>query len=208
MNKNYRKNSDALKPIFEGAELVCHDILEAQEKGAAIQGQIGELSDNLFQQCRRLSNDEGLSAAEIFNNLQFMLGYNYKADENGAPDLSGKPYKTEQGAWPKGTLSTYRSVMLAYENRGLGKIGDEPTMKELRAKVNPQKDKDDFMEAIRAMRNNKDMADKDKARIERAMLAVMKHELTAMTKAAKAPAKAKAKAAPKAAPKSHAKKAA
>lgn len=199
MNKNYLKNSEALKPIFEGAETVCHDILEAQEKGVEIQGQIGELSDALFQQCRRISNQEGLSAAEIFNNLQFMLGYNYKADENGAPSLEGKPYKTEQGAWPKGTLSTYRSVMLAYENRGLGKIGDEPTMKELRAKVNPQKDKDAFMEAIRAFRNAKDMADKDKARIERAMLAVMKHELTALANAAKAPAKAPA------APKSHAK---
>lgn len=200
MNKNYLKNSEALKPIFEGAETVCHDILEAQEKGVEIQGQIGELSDALFQQCRKISNEEGLSAAEIFNNLQFMLGYNYKADENLAPSLEGKPYKTEQGAWPKGTLSTYRSVMLAYENRGLGKIGDEPTMKELRAKVNPQKDKDAFMEAIRAFRNAKDMADKDKARIERAMLAVMKHELTALANAAKAPAKAPA------APKSHAKK--
>ena len=79
MNKNYLKNSEALKPIFEEAETICHDILEAQDAGNLISAKIGDLANGLFDKCRTISKNEGLSPSEIFNNLQFMLGYNYKA---------------------------------------------------------------------------------------------------------------------------------
>lgn len=207
MNKNYLKNSEALKPIFEEAETICHDILEAQDAGNLISAKIGDLANGLFDKCRTISKNEGLSPSEIFNNLQFMLGYNYKADDTGAPDLSGKNYKTEAGAWPKGTLSTYRSVMLACEKR-LGKsLHDFPTFDTLRQALKTEPQKNELIEAIKEV-NKSDLPEKEKARIERVMMACLKQELTASIKAAKAPAKSKAKAAPKAAPKSHAKKAA
>ena len=197
MNKNYLKNSEALKPIFEEAETICHDILEAQDAGNLISAKIGDLANGLFDKCRTISKNEGLSPSEIFNNLQFMLGYNYKADDSGAPMLDGKNYKTEQGAWPKGTLSTYRSVMLACEKR-LGKsLHDFPTFDVLRQALKTEPEKNELIEAIKEV-NKSDLAQKEKARIERVLMACLKQELKA-SKASKDKA---------AAPKSHAKKAA
>jgi len=193
MNKNYLKNSEALKPVFEEAETICHDILEAQEKGAEISASIGDLANGLFNKCRDISKNEGLSPSEIFNNLQFMLGYNYKADKEGKPDLEGSNYKTEQGAWPKGTLSTYRAVMLACEKRLNKSLHDFGSFDVLRQALKTEPQKNELIEAIKAV-NKSDLSEKEKQRIERVMLACLQQELKASLKPKKA------------APKSHAKK--
>ena len=202
MNKNYLKNSEALKPVFAKAELTCHDILEAQEKGAEIQGQIGDLANNLFMQCREISKNEGLKPSEIFNNLQFMLGYNYKADETGAPDLEGKNYKTEQGSWPRGTLSTYRATMLAAEKRLNKNLHDFPTYEALKQAAAAPKKESPF-DGVKELLKEADskLQDSQKEMLAAAMMKAAQAELNKMAKASKA-----SEAKPAAKPKSNAKK--
>ena len=140
MNKNYLKNSEALKPVFEKAETTCHDILEAQEKGAEIQGQIGDLANNLFMQCREIFKNEN-KPSEIFNNLQFMLGYNYKADKTGAPDLTARTIKPNKAHGRAALFSTYCVTMLAAEKRFNKNLHDFPNYETLKqAAAAPKKE--------------------------------------------------------------------
>lgn len=204
MNKNYLKNSEALKPVFEKAETICHDILEAQDDAKAIAGNIGELANNLFMQCREISKNEGLKPTEIFNNLQFMLGYSYKADKTGAPDLDGKTYKTEQGSWPRGTLSTYRATMLAAEKRLNKNLHDFPTYEALKQAAAAPKKESPFDE-VKALLKEADskLQDSQKEMLAAAMMKAAQAELNKMAKASKA-----SEAKPTAKPKSNAKPAA
>ena len=212
MTNTYLKNSDALMDSHEEALTICHDILEGNDAAREIKDKVVRLSDRLFEAVKRLCKSEGISVEEAFNNLAFMMGYNYNGDtETGAPDLGGSYIKREGGAWPKGTLSTYRAQMGKFDKEH-GGIEKAPTFTELKKTVNPKKS-DPLLEAIKEVRANKELSDAEKQCIEVDMLNTLKDYLQRVVadkkdaaKRAQGPKQApKAKAAPKA-PKSHAKK--
>ena len=203
MTNTFLKNSDALMNSHEEALTICHDILEGNDAAREIKDKVVRLSDRLFEAVKRLCKAEDISVEEAFNNLAFMMGYNYNGDtETGAPDLDGAYIKREGGAWPKGTLSTYRAQMGKFDKQH-GGIEKAPTFTELKKTVNPKK-ADPLLEAIKAYRASKEWTDKEKASMDAAILrdiaAELKHRDGKKKEAAK-----KAEG-PKQAPKSHAKK--
>lgn len=198
--KTYLKLSEELNPTFGKAHAAVQDIIEAQEEAEGIQSNIGALCDTLFAEVVSIQKTEGQSATEIFNVLAYLGGFDYIAAEDGTPNIAGKKNKRPDGAWPKGSLSTYRAQCQKAERPknqgGLGKkVSDFPTFKELRAEVNPRNEPSQFDKAIKEFKAAKLTAANRKA-IEKAILATLEKELKATLAAAET----------KAAPKSHAKK--
>ena len=147
---NYLKNSAALEASHEEALTICHDILEGKEATKKLNEKVAKLSDQLFSAVKTLCKNEGISVEEAFNNLAFMMGYNYTGDpKTGAPDTKGDYIKKGE-AWPKGTLSTYRAQMNKFDKEH-GGIAEAPTFTEMKKTVNPKQD-DPLLDAIKAMR--------------------------------------------------------
>lgn len=207
---NYLKNSAALEASHDEALTICHDILEGKEATKKLNEKVAKLSDQLFEAVKTLCKNEGISVEDAFNNLAFMMGYNYTGDpKTGAPDTKGD-YIKKGDAWPKGTLSTYRAQMNKFDKEH-GGIAKAPTFTEMKKTVNP-KSADPLMDAIKAMR--KGWADKPQtlAKMEKVLLQDIRAGIEFEAKRIKdieaAAKKAEKKQAPKtaAAPKSNAKK--
>jgi len=209
---NHLKNSDALMGSHEEALTICHNILEGKEASAALSADIARLSDSLFDAVKRLCKAEDITVEQAFNNIAYMMGYDYKGDEGGNPEAGGTYTKREGGAWPKGTLSTYRAQMNKFDKEH-GGIAKAPTFTEMKKTVNPKKE-DALLSAIKAMR--KEWADKPEtlAKMEKVLLqdikAGIEFEAKRIKEIAVAAKKAEKKQEPiapaKAAPKSNAKK--
>ena len=207
---NYKRNSDALMDSHESALTICHDILEGKEATKALNDKVAKLSDALFMAVKDLCKAEEISVEEAFNNLAFMMGYNFTGNpKTGQPDTSGE-YIKRGDAWPKGTLSTYRAQMNKFDKEH-GGIAKAPTFTEMKKTVNP-KTADPLLDAIKAMR--KEWADKPQtlAKLEKELLqdirAGIEFEAKRLKDIEAAAKKAEKKQAPKtaAAPKSNAKK--
>lgn len=207
---NYLKNSAALEASHDEALTICHDILEGKEATKKLNEKVAKLSDQLFEAVKTLCKNEGISVEDAFNNLAFMMGYNYTGDpKTGAPDTKGD-YIKKGDAWPKGTLSTYRAQMNKFDKEH-GGISNAPTFTEMKKTVNP-KNADPLLDAIKAMR--KGWADKPQtlAKMEKVLLQDIRAGIEFEAKRIKEIEAAAKKAAPKqapktaAAPKSNAKK--
>jgi len=208
---NYKRNSDALLDSHESALTICHDILEGKEATKALNDKVAKLSDALFLAVKDLCKTEDISVEEAFNNLAFMMGYNFTGDpKTGKPDVTGE-YIKRGDAWPKGTLSTYRAQMNKFDKEH-GGIAKAPTFSEMKKTVNPKK-ADKLLDAIKSMR--KEWADKPEtlAKMEEVLLQDIRAGIEFEAKRIKDIEAAAKKAAPKvaphkvaAAPKSNAKK--
>ena len=206
---NYLKNSDALMASHDEALTICHDILEGKEATKKLNEKVAKLSDQLFSAVKSLCDKEAISVEEAFNNLAFMMGYNYTGNpKTGAPDVTGEYIKKGE-AWPKGTLSTYRAQMNKFDKEH-GGIAKAPTFTEMKKTVNP-KQADPLLDAIKAMR--KEWAEKPQtlAKMEKDLLsdirAGIEFEIKRLKDIEAAAKKTEKKQAPKtAAPKSNAKK--
>lgn len=104
---------------WQEIETTATKILDNDLSLSELKDNNSSLGNELFLQVKD-KVQKGHDIDEVFNTLAFLLGYNHKRNDKGQPDHNGKQYKTAQGGWPRGSMTTYKSQIRAVEKRGGG----------------------------------------------------------------------------------------
>lgn len=119
---------------WQDIEATATKILDNDLSLSELKDNNSSLGNELFLQVKD-KVQKGHDIDEVFNTLAFLLGYNHKRDAKGQPDHNGKQYKTAQGGWPRGSMTTYKSQIRAVEKRG-GGVAKFATFTDARKAVN------------------------------------------------------------------------